>query len=350
MRGKRSRLCLALLMLPALTGCYLLQAARGQLELVAKRQPIAKLTQDSRTQPELRSQLERVLEIRAYATATLDLPDNDSYRSYADLGRPYVVWSVFAAPEFSVDPKTWCFPITGCVAYRGYFSETRARRYAKGLADRGFDTYVGGVPAYSTLGHFADPVLNTMLRWQEADLAAIIFHELAHQRVYLANDSSFNEAFATVVEFEGTRRWLLAQQRPEQLAAFQARRQRYFEFADLVAAARPRLRALYAESLPVATLRARKVAEFERLRADYAALKARWGVGAFDGFFGADLNNAALLSVATYHDCVPGLQALLEENGGDLPRYYAAVRALGKLSVAERQQRYCRPAARRSES
>ena len=192
-------------------GCYLLQSAEGQLSLMSKREPIARVIDEPSTSPKLRAQLQSVTAIRNFASRELELPDNGSYRKYADIGRPYVVWNVVAAPEFSVEPKKWCFPIVGCVAYRGYFVEAKARHFAAGLHAQGYDVVVGGVAAYSTLGHFDDPILSTMVNWDDVELAAIIFHELTHQLLYVRNDASFNEALATTVEEEGVRRWLESQ-------------------------------------------------------------------------------------------------------------------------------------------
>jgi predicted aminopeptidase len=334
------RILVVLLALGPLAGCYLLETASGQLELNERRVPVAKLLADPGTAAPLRAQLELATRLRDYASRELGLPDNSSYRSYADLGRPYVVWNVFAAAEFSVDPKTWCFPIAGCVAYRGYFAEARARRFALSLESRGWDVAVGGVAAYSTLGHFADPVLNTMLGWDETELAALMFHELSHQLLYVKNDTAFNEAFATVVENEGVRRWLAAAGNGSALQEFQNREARYAEVVALVTEARARLRLLYARRLPPAEMRALKAGELERLRAAYAARRARLGAG-YQWLFGAELNNALLASVATYQDCVPGLEARLEEAGHDLPRFYAAVRALAKLTAAQRRAAVC---------
>ena len=203
-----------------LSGCYLLQAAGGQMEISAKREPIAEVIADAATPPQLRARLEYVANARDFASRELGLPDNESYRSYADLDRPYVVWNVFAAPEFSVEPRRWCFPIAGCVVYRGYFSEEAAQHYASRLRRRGDDAAVGGVAAYSTLGHFKDPVLSTMLGWSDAQLAATLFHELAHQVVYVPGDSEFNESFATVVEEAGLERWLTERRRSQELVAW----------------------------------------------------------------------------------------------------------------------------------
>ena len=334
------RLLIALAILGALGGCYLLDSARGQLALNSRRVPIETLLANPDTAPELRTRLELALKVREFASRELALPDNASYRSYADIGRPYVVWNVFAAPEFDVDPKTWCFPVTGCVAYRGYFSEARAHDYALGLEARGYDVAVSGVPAYSTLGHFADPVLNTMLSWDETEFAALVFHELAHQLLYVKGDTAFNESFATVVEREGVRRWLEAAGHPAALSDYRARAAQYREVAGLVADGRSRLRALYARELDALEKRAAKADALGRLRAEYALRRGTLGAG-FDWLFSFRLNNAWLLAVATYEDCVPGLEARLTAAGGDLPRFYAAARELARLSDEARRAAVC---------
>ena len=336
----RIRLLLLLILLGPLGGCYLLAAARGQLELNARRVPVAALLAAPAPPPELRARLLLASRLRDFASRALDLPDNDSYRYYADIGRPFVVWNVFATPEFSVAARRWCFPVAGCVAYRGYFAERAARAFAQRLEAHGDDVVVGGVPAYSTLGHFADPLLDTVLRWNDAELAALLFHELAHQRLYVAGATAFDEAFATVVEREGVARWLLAEGQPEVLAAYRARQRRYLEVAALVAAARERLRVLYASSLPAPAMRTAKAEEFGRLRAGYTARRDELGSD-YDTLFAAPLNNAVLLEFATYQDCVPALEARLDEVGRDLPRFYAALRALGRKGAASA----CRPAA-----
>src|ERR1700730_16357908 len=226
-----------------LSGCgtrYLMQAASGQWQVLRQRVPIDTLLADPRTPPALRAHLEEVRGAREFASRELGLPDNGSYRSYADIGRPYVVWNVVAAPEFSVRPKRWCFPIAGCVAYRGYFREQRAREFAASLAVRGFDVSVDGVPAYSTLGKFADPVLSSMLRYGDDELAPTIFHELAHQLLYVRDDSEFNEAFATTVEGAGLERWLTHQRDSQRLQPLRARQAHAAEFVSLLAQSRPR--------------------------------------------------------------------------------------------------------------
>jgi predicted aminopeptidase len=323
-------------------GCYVLQSIQGQLALMSKREPISRVIHSASTPAALRTQLEAVTAIRDFASRELGLPDNGSYRSYADLARRYVVWNVVAAPEFSVDAKEWCYPIVGCVAYRGYFVESRARRSAARLHGQGLDVMVGGVAAYSTLGHFNDPVLNTMMGWNDAELAAIIFHELTHQLLFVPNDSSFNEALATTVEQEGVRRWLRSQGRDADLANHLVQQAHYAKVVDLLSATRAELRALYASGLPPQQLRDKKRAAFVSLRASFALLKAGWGGHApFESWFADDLNNAHLASIATYFTCVPGFERELKAVGGDLTAFYARVRDLAKLDQEKRDAIVC---------
>lgn len=325
-----------------LQGCYVLHVTEGQMSVMRKREPIAKVIADPVTKPAVKERLERVVAIREFAVSGLGLPDNGSYRNYADLGRPYVVWNVFAAPEFSVEPRQWCFPIAGCVAYRGYFNQRKAEKFALGLESKGYDVFVGGVAAYSTLGHFDDPVLSTMIGWSDVQLGAIIFHELSHQLIYVPGDSSFNEAFASVVEDEGVRRWLEKEGRAGEEKAFEAQRRRYLEFAKLFVGARERLARIYASEAPPEKMRADKNAEFARLTAEYQKLRQQWGGrGAFDPWVDKGLNNAHLVSVATYQDCVPGLQRLLADANGNLANFYDRVRALTRLELAERHREVC---------
>jgi predicted aminopeptidase len=323
-------------------GCYLLQSAQGQLALMSKREPITRVIEQPSTPPALRAQLEAVALIRDFASRELGLPDNGSYRSYADVGRRFVVWNVVAAPEFSVDAKEWCYPIVGCVAYRGYFVETRARRFGARLRGEGLDVMVGGVAAYSTLGHFNDPVLNTMMGWNDVELAGIIFHELTHQLLYVPNDSSFNEALATTVEEEGVRRWLHARGRDADLAAHLVQQDHYAKVIDLLTATRTQLRAVYASGLAPDLEREKKRAAFAALRSSFALLKAGWGGHApFESWFDEDLNNAHLASIATYFNCVPGFQRELEAVGGDLTAFYSRVRELAKSDQATRDAAVC---------
>ena len=323
-------------------GCYLLQTAQGQLSLMSKREPIARVIDQPSTPSALRAQLEAVASIRDFASRELGLPDNGSYRSYADVGGRYVVWNVVAAPEFSVDAKEWCYPIVGCVAYRGYFVEARARRFAARMRAKGFDVTVGGVAAYSTLGHFNDPVLNTMMGWNDVELASIIFHELTHQLLYVPNDSSFNEALATTVEAEGVRRWLRAQGRDADLAKHLVQQDHYAKVVDLLTATRAELRTVYGSGLAPESMREKKRAAFAAMRSSYAQLKADWREHApFESWFDDDLNNAHLASISTYFTCVPGFERELKAVGGDLTAFYARVRALAKLDQEKRDAIVC---------
>ncbi len=321
---------------------YYAQAVRGQMELLRKRTPIDTVLARHDTDPELARQLTQVQRIRDFATAELGLPDNDSYRSYADLDRRFVVWNVVATEEFAVEPTRWCFLFVGCLSYRGFFKQPAAQRFASRLDERGLDTFVGGVTAYSTLGYFADPVLNTMLARGEGYVAGLIFHELAHQQLFVKGDSAFSEAFATVVEEHGTMRWLATRSDPEPLAEYRARLRRRDDFAALVAQQQARLKALYATPLSEPRMRAAKAAAFDTLRQEYVALRAAWGGAAdYDGWFAQDLNNAHLAAVATYREWVPFLNDQLRE-AGSLARFYARAEALAELDPAERQARLAR--------
>lgn len=335
--AERLRACCVLLVLLPLHGCYLVQAAAGQAQVRARSEPIAQVLADPRTPQATRARLDLAQQARAFAVAELGLPDGRSFRDYADLGRPYAVWNVVAVPEFSVAPRRWCFPVAGCVAYRGYFDESGARALARRLERRGDDVAVGGVAAYSTLGRLADPLFNTMLGWSETRFVGTIFHELAHERLYVAGDSEFSEAFASVVEEEGVRRWLEAQGDAVGLERYRAAREREAAFAALLRAARDRLERLYASGAEAAQLRFEKQREFGRLKFEYTLLRARWGgYAGYDGWFARTLNNAHLAAVATYHDCVPGLQRELAAAGSP-QAFYARAAALAALPPAERR-------------
>ena len=325
-----------------LGGCYLLQSAAGQLGVMSERKPIAGVIANPATPPEVRRQLEAVAQIRDFATRDLGLPDNGSYRSYADVGRRYVVWNVVAAPEFSVDPKEWCYPVVGCVAYRGYFVEHRARRFADELRGRGLDVTVDGVAAYSTLGHFDDPILSTMLGWSDVELASIVFHELTHQMIYVANDADFNEALATTVEEEGVRRWLRSLGRDRDLEDYLSYQKRFTTVVALLTGARAELRTLYSSGVDHERMRREKAAVFAGLRQRYSILEEQWGGHApFGSWFEDDINNANLASIATYYDCVPGFRRELEAAGGDLQAFYDRVRRLSKLDQRQRDALVC---------
>lgn len=331
--------CISLAATLLLSGCstldYYSHLAGGQLQLLKAREPIAELLNKPTVDPRLKQRLAIALQARDFASAQLALPNNRSYRLYADIQRPYVVWNVFATPEFSLAPELHCFPIAGCVAYRGFYSQSRARGAAALLKQQGLDTYLAGIEAYSTLGWFDDPILNSMLRWSDERLVAVIFHELAHQQLYVADDTAFNESFASFVEREGLRQWRAAQGQPP--SDVQAERQRE-QFVALVLASRARLQQLYDSALSPAQMRTAKHAEFARLRAEYRTLREHeWhGVGLYDHWINAPLNNAKLLPFGLYDRWIPAFAALFAQADHDWPRFYQRVAALGKLPQAKR--------------
>ncbi len=328
----------------ALSGCaelaYYRQAAAGQWALLQDRRPVAEVLADPETAPNLRQRLETAQALRAFASAELALPDNDSYRNYVDVQRPYVVRNVFAAPELELEPRRWCFPIAGCLSYRGYFDAEAAQRLADELRADGEDVYVADISAYSTLGWFADPLLNTFIHWPTARLAELMFHELAHQRLYIADDTAFNEAFATAVGRLGAERWLAqrgAAREQEEYAADYHRRQ---EFLQIVTASRESLRAVYASGQSDAEKRAEKQRILTGLRVRYRELKQGWGgYAGYDRWFGQDLNNAKLAGHSTYQRWAPAFIALYQQEGQDFAAFYQAAEVLGRLPPREREAR-----------
>ena len=323
-----------------LNGCssvaYYGQLAEGQWQLLRARQPVAQVIADPATPPQLRSHLAHAEQARVFASQQMKLPDNHSYRVYADIGRPYVVWNVFATPELSLQPVTHCFPIAGCVAYRGYYQQGAARGAAALMRQDGLDVYVGGVEAYSTLGWFDDPILSSMVGWGDERLATLIFHELAHQRFYVQNDTEFNESFASFVEQEGTRQWRVARG----LAAIGGDQgQQREQFIRLVLASRERLQAIYSGTLDEAHKRQAKRAEFERLRREYRQVRdGQWGGDKrYDAWVYGPLNNAKLLPFGLYDQWVPAFEALFREVGRDWGRFYERVEQLGRLPIADRK-------------
>jgi len=333
---------LAMLWLAAvLPGCstlgYYLQAAGGHWELMRAARPIEDWLADPATPADLRTRLETVRQLRDFASAELGLPDNDSYRAYADLGRPFVVWNVVAATEFSTRPRQWCFPFAGCVSYKGWFDAAAAEAAGQALRGEGYEVFVHGVPAYSTLGWFADPMLNTTIRQPRQELARLLFHELAHQVAYASGDSSFNESFATVVEREGVLRWLARHGTDAEREAFAAADHRRAGFVSLILSARDELDRLYGSPLPDGAKRRAKAGVLAGVVARYQALRHEWGgYSGYDRWFAQPLTNAHVASVATYTELVPGFQRLLSECGGDLPRFHAAVKRLARADAAER--------------
>ena len=309
--------------------------AHGEYSMLSARQPIARIIADPATGATLKARLELAVQARAFASDKLRLPRNDSYTNYVDLKRPYATWNVFAAPEFSVQGVEHCYLLVGCLAYRGYFDREHAEEEAARLHAKGLDTWVGGSAAYSTLGWFADPILNTMLRWDDDELAGTIFHELAHQQLFVKGDTEFNESFATFVQVEGLREWRASRGLPP---ADDVRRAREDEFERLVLDTRERLRLLYATGLDPDSMRARKREEIERLRAEYARLRdTLWrGKGGYDEWIESGINNATLLPFGLYRRWVPAFSALFAQHGGDWTAFYDAVAKIARLDAAAR--------------
>lgn len=329
-----------------LAGCsaveYYAQSMHGHLQLLGSARPVNEWIADQAAPPGLRQRLELSQRIREFAVGELKLPDNPSYRRYADLGRPAALWNVVAAPELSLELRNWCYPVAGCVSYRGYFDRAAAEREAQALRAQGFEASVHAVPAYSTLGKlpgrfFADPLLNTFISLPEGELARMIFHELAHQVAYAPGDTRFNESFATTVEQIGAERWLASHADAaarEAYAAYDARRRRFREFVHVW---RERLDALYRSDRSDADKRIEKARLMAAMRAAHAELKAGpWlGFAGYDAWF-ARANNAAFGVLAVYHDAVPRFEQLFARHDGDFGRFYAEVRRLAALPEKER--------------
>lgn len=326
-----------------LCGCaqlgYLVQAAHGQSALLSAARPIDDWLADPQAAPSLKSKLATARTIRAFAVRELGLPDNASYTTYAALRRPFVLWNVVAAPALSLKPRQWCFPLAGCVSYRGYYRQQQARAEALKLRAAGYDVQVAGVPAYSTLGWFKDPLISTFIHYPDAELARLIFHELAHQVAYAPGDSVFNESFATTVEQAGLQRWLDvygdAQMR-EKYAVYAGRKR---DFLALLLRHRLALEASYDSNVPDAEKLRRKAEIFQSLQNDYQTLKQSWrGYAGYDRWFAEPLSNAHLAALATYHDLVPAFNALLEKHHR-FDRFYAEVKALANLDREQRHRR-----------
>jgi predicted aminopeptidase len=317
---------------------YYSQAAQGQLELLTDSRPIDDWLADPSTNSKLRHRLESARQIRRYAIQELKLPDNGSYTNFTNLGRPYVLWNVVATPELSLKPMQWCFPVAGCVNYRGYYSKDEAQAYARQLRSQGHDVEVGGVSAYSTLGWFSDPLVSTFINYPDAELARLIFHELAHQVAYVPGDSKFNESFATAVEQVGVEGWLERFGNPAMQEAYERYTVRKKDFMALLVRYRGELEKTYASDISKDEKRANKTRLFIALKDDYQLLKAAWGgYAGYDRFFAEPLSNAHLASIATYNDFVPAFRALLrkERSWG---AFYKSVNQLAKLDKADRHR------------
>lgn len=338
-RSSIKRLLLAsaiVLAIAAAAGCstvgYYAQSIQGHFAMLRAARSIPEIVADPAIAEPLKQRLQRAERIRAFASSELALPENRSYRSYADLQRPFVVWNVFATPELSLQLKQWCYPMVGCAAYRGYFEREAADRMAEQLRAEGFEVNVAGVQAYSTLGWFSDPLLNTFIGGTEGQLAGLIFHELSHQVVFVSGDTTFNESFATAVEREGVRRWLAANGDDASRKAHADFAQRRLGFLNLLLQYRGLLFESYQGQASDDVKRARKSELFAMLKDDYAQLRTSWGgFAGYDRFFAQDLTNAHLAAIGAYNDLVPAFDALLVQTGGDFPRFYEEVRQLAAL-------------------
>lgn len=249
-----------------------------------------------------------------------------------------MVWNVFAAPEFSLKPRQWCYPVAGCVSYRGYFTEVRAKTYAEKLQHKGLDIEVAGISAYSTLGWFSDPLLNTMLNRSDIQLAGTLFHELAHQRLYVRNDTRFNESFAVAVELEGVQRWLQWRGNESQYDSYLQALKRKNQFIALVQKTRAKLKTLYASDRLDEKKRIQKAIVFSQLKKDYRILRKSWNnYRGYDAWFNRKLTNASLVPISSYYDYVPAFQALLRHEQNDIESFYRSASNLAKLSHDDRR-------------
>lgn len=345
------RLPLLLLLAHLVAGCqatrFYTQAASGQWEILTKRRSIERILADDSADARLKAQLRLIRELCEFAGSELALPARKQYTSYTDLERPYVVWNIHASPEFSFEAKTWWYPIVGRLEYQGYFKQEHAMDYARRLREEGLDVFVGGVDAYSTLGWFNDPVLNTFVDLPEEDLADLVFHELAHRKLFFSGDTDFNEAFATAVAREGVRRWFKARDDDEGLARYLENRRNEDEVVSLILATRARLEAVYSEAdvTERSALLAAKEELIGALRADYAAIRERNPhFTDYANWMAAPMNNAQFNTVDAYHQLVPAFEARLAEAGGDLPLFYEELKPLKRLQKEERRARLVLPA------
>ncbi len=337
-------LCVAIILSGCQTIRYYGQAVHGQCRILKNRKPIEQLILDEKISEQLKKKLQLVLDIRKFAIDELSLPANKHYLTYVELDQPYVVWNVFAAPEFSLEPKKWCYPVIGCAVYRGYFFEQDAEDCADRLRKQGYDVYVGGVTAYSTLGWFDDSVLSTFIHRSNTGLASLLFHELAHQVLYVSGDTTFNESFAVTVEQEAIHRWMDAKGNSNAYSDYLLGHERNQQFVHLVLKYRDALEILYAKDLTKSDKRQAKTSFFENLKKDYKQLKEEWGgYAGYDGWFDRDLNNAHLITVSTYHDLVPEFKKLLQSTGNNFERFYTRCKELSKKSKSERRETLMNP-------
>jgi len=337
------RLLPILLVVLILSGCaelkYYGHVVSGQFEVISKRRPILEVIEDPKTNPEVVQKLKAVERMHDFAIRDLHLPDTDSFRSYSDLGRPYVLWNVFATPELSLATKQWCYPFFGCLGYRSYFEKAYAESIALELEQQGWDVHIAASPAYSTRGFFADPIYNPMLRYDDVTLAGILFHELAHEKIFFKNDSELNESFAVSVQNEGIKRWLAYEQQPQYYSEYIIAQQRDKQFVALLLRYREKLKNLYQSTKTDNEKRQRKKQILKALRIAYFKIRKEWDdYAGYDHWFTKPLNNARLAPVGTYQGHVAAFAALLKKHDGNLPDFYSHAERLSELPAGERRE------------
>ena len=326
----------------SVTGYYL-DAINGHANILNQQRPVEDVLNDQAVSPLIREKLLNLVEARRFASNELLLLDNDSYRQYSDIKRQFVVWNVVATRPLSLKPKQWCYVFVGCMSYRGFFDEEKANNYANELQQQGWDVYVGGVKAYSTLGWFDDPFLNTMLYASEASRVGLLFHELAHQQVYRKNDSTFNESFATTVEQEGLRRWFMNKGNKKNYEDYLQASQRDQQFHQLLLKTQIELRKIYSRNIGDLDKLRYKNKQFQQLKTDYRQLKISWeNISAYDAWMAKDLNNAHLALIATYNKLIPQFQTLLNRSGNNLEHFYQEVKNLSTIPPAQLTLYWCK--------
>ena len=325
-----------------ISGCaslnYYVQSVQGQFEVLQKRQAISNLLEENNISNTLRNRLNTVLALRDFSIRQLGLPENNSYLSYADLERNYVIWNIFATEEFSLDPLKWCYLIVGCLNYRGYFTESDARKHAAELEKQGYDVYLGGVAAYSTLGWFNDPVLNTMLRWSDIRLATVIFHELAHQQLYIKNDTEFNEAYADAVAYIGITKWLEQSSDKNLLKEYEESQSQEKQFINLVMRYRSLLSEIYQSNQDDNLKRMQKKDLLQKMTDDYKVLSSHWDNNSYQKWFSEGINNAKLAAIVTYREYVPSFIEIYEKLEKDLTRFYSLIKLLSNCNPMKRKE------------
>ena len=317
---------------------YYWEKIQGHAEILSKQEPIQEVIDNPQTSDKVRKKLINTQIARAFASEVLQLPDNDSYKNYVDLKKDYVIWTVVATPPYSIKAKEWCFLIVGCLSYKGYFSKQDAEAFAEKLKTENMDVYVSGTKAYSTLGWFDDPLLSTMLYNSEAYRVGIIFHELAHQKMYVEDDTAFNEGFASTVELEGVQAWFSRDNKKEEYKRYIISKERDDDFKKLLQTTRAELKEAYSLSLDSKAMDESKIKIFNKLQLSYKKLKKQWdGYSGYDKWMSQDLNNAHLALVATYNDYIPAFRNLFKNVNNDYDLFYQQVE---KMSELDKDKRY----------